>query len=293
MNSPAPSAYTRDIPFSDDDFRSIADLAQERFGLSLAESKKPLVYSRLARRLKSRQVQSFADYLALLKRTEEEDERLELISALTTNVTSFFRENHHFEILQKSLAHGLSDKVRAGGRLRIWSAGCSSGQEPFSIAMTVLTAIPEAHAKDVRILATDIDPKIVAKARAGIYSAEEAAGVPSALRKEWMATNDPGEKTYGVAETLKSLVTFNELNLMNDWPFKGPFDAIFCRNVAIYFAPETQRRLWQRMSAMLTPGGLLFIGHSERVTGPALENLEGVGITSYCKSRTNAQPTLQ
>ncbi|WP_417210106.1 CheR family methyltransferase [Antarctobacter sp.] len=293
MNSPAPSAFTRDIPFSDDDFRSIADLAHARFGLSLAESKKPLVYSRLARRLKSRQVQSFADYLALLNRAEEEDERLELISALTTNVTSFFRENHHFDILQRGLAQELGEKVRAGGRLRIWSAGCSSGQEPYSIAMTLLKTIPDAHARDVRILATDIDPKIVAKARAGVYSAEEASGVPAPLRKEWMATNDPSGKTYAITETLKPLVTFNELNLMNDWPFKGPFDAIFCRNVAIYFAPETQRRLWQRMSAMLTPGGLLFIGHSERVTGPALENLEGVGITSYCKSRASAQPTLQ
>ena len=147
MNSSASSAFTRDIPFSDNDFRSIADLARDRFGLSLAESKKPLVYSRLARRLKSRQVSSFSDYLALLNRTEEEEERLELISALTTNVTSFFRENHHFEMVQTVLSQGLAEKARAGGRLRIWSAGCSSGQEPFSIAMTLLEAIPDAPSK--------------------------------------------------------------------------------------------------------------------------------------------------
>ena len=145
----------------------------------------------------------------------------------------------------------------------------------------------------MRILATDIDPKIVAKARAGIYSAEDVSGIPAPLRKKWMTADDAAGKTYAVADGLKSLVTFNELNLMNDWPFAGPFDAIFCRNVAIYFAPDTQRRLWQRLSAKLSPGGLLFIGHSERVTGPALEDLTGVGITSYCKSRTNAQPTLQ
>ncbi|SNS83159.1 CheR family methyltransferase [Antarctobacter heliothermus] len=293
MNTSVPNAFTRDIPFSDDDFRSIADLARDRFGLSLAESKKPLVYSRLARRLKSRQVSSFSDYLALLNRTEEEDERLELISALTTNVTSFFRENHHFEIVQQVLSQDLAGKARAGGRLRIWSAGCSSGQEPFSVAMTLLEAIPDAPARDVRILATDIDPKIVAKARAGNYSAEDVSGIPAPLRKKWITANDAAGKTYAVADALKSLITFNELNLMDDWPFAGPFDAIFCRNVAIYFAPDTQRRLWQRMSAKLSPGGLLFIGHSERVTGPALEDLTGVGITSYCKSRTNAQPTLQ
>lgn len=293
MISTAPGTYTRDIPFSDADFRAIADLARERFGLSLAESKKPLVYSRLARRLKSRQVMSFSDYLALLDRTEEEDERMELISALTTNVTSFFREDHHFKILKETLNENLAAKTRQGGRLRVWSAGCSSGQEPYSIAMTLLEAIPEASVLDVRILATDIDPKIVTKARAGIYSAEEVAGIAPPLRKKWMKASDTDGKTYGVAKPLKSLITFNELNLMNDWPFRGPFDAIFCRNVAIYFAPDTQMKLWQRMSAMLSPGGLLFIGHSERVTGPAQEGLLGIGITSYCKSRKSAPPTLQ
>lgn len=293
MTDTAQGVYTRDIPFSDADFRAIADLALEKFGLTLAESKKPLVYSRLARRLKSRQVGSFSDYLSLLKRTNEEEERLELISALTTNVTSFFRENHHFETLQQTLSQGLADKARNGGRLRIWSAGCSSGQEPYSIAMTLLEAEPEIHTRDVRILATDIDPKVVSKARVGIYAAEDVAGIPAHLRKKWMFATTPDEKNYSPSQTLTSMITFNELNLMNEWPFKGPFDAIFCRNVAIYFGPETQQRLWKRMCDILTPGGFLFIGHSERVTGPALTQLSGVGITSYCKSNTIAQSALQ
>ncbi|MBY6122466.1 CheR family methyltransferase [Mameliella alba] len=293
MTSSPPGAFTRDIPFSDADFRAIAQLAQQRFGLSLAESKKPLVYSRLSRRLKSRQVGSFTDYLALLERSEEEAERLELISALTTNVTSFFREKHHFDTLTQRLAEGLAERANSGQRVRIWSAGCSSGQEPYSIAMTVLEAVPEAARKDLRILATDIDPKIVHKARDGVYSAEDVAGIPAPMRGKWTKATDASGKTYGVTQALKDLITFNELNLMVEWPFRGPFDAIFCRNVAIYFDQETQRRLWQRFSAMLNPDGLLFIGHSERVTGQALKTLTGFGITSYRKARTNVPPALQ
>lgn len=293
MNTVAPGAFTREIPFSDTDFRAIADLAHERFGLSLADSKKPLVYSRLSRRLKARGVANFSDYLEVLTRQDEDQERLELISALTTNVTSFFREKHHFDSLRDAFDAGLTARVRAGGRVRIWSAGCSSGQEPYSIAMTVMQATPEAPRKDLRILATDIDPKIVQKARAGVYSAEEISGLPAALRGKWSKPADGKERSYTVVDDIKALVTFNELNLMTDWPFRGPFDAIFCRNVAIYFAQETQQRLWQRFSAMLSPGGLLFIGHSERVTGPALQDLEGIGITSYRKSRHAAQPSLQ
>lgn len=289
MTSSPPGAFTRDIPFSDADFRAIARLAQERFGLSLAESKKPLVYSRLSRRLKSRQVGNFTDYLALLERSEEEAERLELISALTTNVTSFFREKHHFD----ALAEGLAQRVTAGQRVRIWSAGCSSGQEPYSIAMTVLDTVPEAARADLRILATDIDPKIVRKARDGVYSAEDVAGIPAPMRGKWIKATDATGKTYEVTRALKDLITFNELNLVVDWPFRGPFDAIFCRNVAIYFDQETQRRLWQRFSAMLNPDGLLFIGHSERVTGPALQTLTAFGITSYRKARAGVPPALQ
>ncbi|WP_421906630.1 CheR family methyltransferase [Mameliella sp.] len=289
MTSSPPGAFTRDIPFSDADFRAIARLAQERFGLSLAESKKPLVYSRLSRRLKSRQVGNFTDYLALLERSEEEAERLELISALTTNVTSFFREKHHFD----ALAEGLAQRLTAGQRVRIWSAGCSSGQEPYSIAMTVLDTVPEAARADLRILATDIDPKIVRKARDGVYSAEDVAGIPAPMRGKWTKATNATGKTYGVTRALKDLITFNELNLMVDWPFRGPFDAIFCRNVAIYFDQETQRRLWQRFSAMLNPDGLLFIGHSERVTGPALQTLTAFGITSYRKARAGVPPALQ
>lgn len=293
MSTPPPGAFTRDIPFSDADFRAIAELAQDRFGLSLAESKKPLVYSRLSRRLKSRQINSFTDYLVLLNKRDEEQERLELISALTTNVTSFFREKHHFDTLRDALAGDLGKRARAGGRVRLWSAGCSSGQEPYSIAMTVLEALPEAARLDLRILATDIDPKIVEKARAGDYPAEEVSGIPANLRGKWLSASTGNEARYSVAADVKALITFNELNLVNSWPIKGPFDVIFCRNVAIYFGQQTQQTLWQRFTTMLSPAGLLFIGHSERITGPALKSVEGIGITSYRKLQGAAKPPLQ
>jgi chemotaxis protein methyltransferase CheR len=274
---------TRDIPFSDADFRAIADLAQSEFGLNLADSKKPLVYSRLSKRLKARQLANFESYLALLARHEEGAERLELISALTTNVTSFFREKHHFDMLRDSCMPDLLHKIRDNRRVRIWSAGCSSGQEAYSIAMTLLDAIPEAERRDVKVLATDIDPQIVRKARAGVYPAEEATGIPETLRAKWITQQ---AAQIQVAPAVRRLITFAELNLMSDWPFRGPFDAIFCRNVAIYFNQDTQQRLWSRFSDMLEPGGHLFIGHSERVTGPATRTLSGVGITSYRRTAT-------
>jgi chemotaxis protein methyltransferase CheR len=278
MTTAGLGSATRDIPFSDADFRAIARLAQSEFGLNLAESKKPLVYSRLSKRLKARQVQDFQSYLTLLGQRDEGAERLELISALTTNVTSFFREKHHFDTLQDICRSEWPRKCQANGRLRVWSAGCSSGQEAYSIAMTLLETIPSAQQADVKVLATDIDPQIVKKAKAGLYPSDEAAGIPAPLRTKWITTH---ETQIEVAAEVRALIRFAELNLMSDWPFRGPFDAIFCRNVAIYFNEDTQQRLWTRFSNMLVEGGYLFIGHSERVTGPATRTLSGVGITSY------------
>lgn len=282
MTSRSMDSTTAEIAFSDSDFRSIAAIAQDQFGLNLAESKKPLVYSRLSKRLKAHKLSSFPEYLKLLERNDAADERLELISALTTNVTSFFRENHHFETLKAECLPPLLKGAKDRQRVRMWSAGCSSGQEPYSIAMCVLDQFPEAAKHDVRILATDIDPQIVKKARAGTYPEEEMTGIPLSLQGKWIQKPD-GTGRIAMGEPLRQLITFGELNLMEAWPFKGPFDVIFCRNVAIYFNQKTQQKLWQRFCQMLAPGGYLFIGHSERITGPATQELSGVGITSYRK----------
>ena len=269
----------REFNFTDDDFRALARLARAEFGLSLSESKKPLVYSRLARRLRARNIARFQDYMDLLGKSDEAEERLELISALTTNVTSFFREKHHFGTLRSQLAPALGNQ----SRVRIWSAGCSSGQEPFSIAMTLLDVLPDSARTDVRILATDIDPAVVRRARAGQYPREEAESIPPDLRKSWTKPVADSSGAFEMIDQIRRLISFAELNLIEPWPFHGPFDAIFCRNVAIYFDQETQQTLWNRFAEMLREDGFLFIGHSERVTGPALQALTTAGVTTYRK----------
>lgn len=288
MSLASADALPGEFAFTDADFEALARLARSEYGLSLASSKKPLVYSRLARRLRARGLATFRDYMSLLNRAEEAEERLELVSALTTNVTSFFREKHHFETLRSALFPELATQKR----IRIWSAGCSSGQEPFSIAMTLLDGLPPG-ARDMRILATDIDPAILRKARAGRHPAEECATVPDEFRARWLRPV-PGEPDLvEMGAELKALVSFAELNLICDWPFAGPFDAIFCRNVAIYFDQETQQRLWSRFADKLRAGGFLFIGHSERLSGTALPEFETAGVTTYRKRATPgpARPT--
>ncbi len=276
----APAASTtREFSFTDDDFRSLAKLAHSEFGLALAESKKPLVYSRLARRLRARSVNEFSDYMTLLSRPNEGDERLQLISALTTNVTSFFREKHHFATLREQLVPELATQPK----IRIWSAGCSSGQEPCSIAMTLHDSLPENARRNARLLATDIDPAVVARARAAQYPKEETDTIPEDLRRRWTTASASDPEKVEISPAIRDMISFAELNLIQEWPFRGPFDAIFCRNVAIYFDQATQQRLWARFTGMLRPGGYLFIGHSERVTGEALNTLTTAGVTTYRK----------
>ena len=276
----------REFSFTDEDFRSLASLARSEFGLSLAESKKPLVYSRLARRLRSRHLSRFQDYMSLLKNPGEEDERLELISALTTNVTSFFREKHHFETLKQQLVPELKDQKR----IRLWSAGCSSGQEPYSVAMTLMAELPDNAVRNLRILATDIDPVIVRKAKAATYPQDDLQSIPLQLRERFTTKTSAQGGQFQIAPEARELITFGELNLMETWPFQGPFDAILCRNVAIYFDQDTQQVLWQRFAEKLRVGGYLFIGHSERVSGPALELLSTAGVTTYRKIKGPEAP---
>ena len=277
-----------EIEFDDADFQALARLARSEFGLNLADSKKPLVYSRLSRRLKARGAPSFKAYLKLLSQSDEAHERTALISALTTNVTSFFREQHHFSLLADRLLPELAETARAGGRVRIWSSACSSGQEAYCIAMTLLDTMPDAANMDVRILATDIDPVVVARARDGVYPTNEADTLPDKYRKRFFESVPQKDDQMRVSADLKRLITFAELNLIAPWPFKGPFDAIFCRNVAIYFDQETQERLWSRLGEVLRPSGFLFIGHSERVTGETSHRFTPAGVTAYQKRAPSA-----
>ena len=269
--------------FTFGDFRAIAAMLHGDAGISLPESKATLVYSRLAKRLRALGLESFRDYCALVAGVEGGDERVRMLAALTTNVTRFFREPHHFEHLKTTVLPPLIATARRGGRVRLWSAACSTGQEPYSMALTLLSLMPDAAQYDIKILATDIDPNVVAEGRAGVYGASALAPVASALRERWFLplAKGPAEARWSVCEEMARLVTFNELNLIGAWPMKGRFQAIFCRNVVIYFDDNTQAKVWSRFLPMMDSGGSLYIGHSERVSGPAAEALETTGITTY------------
>jgi chemotaxis protein methyltransferase CheR len=263
-----------EFAFTTADFAQVAALLHQDSGIHLSDAKQTLVYSRLAKRLRKLGIGSFADYIALVTSPEGQDERRSMLAALTTNVTRFFREPHHFEHLRRRVA-AWAPAVRDGGRLRLWSAGCSTGQEPYSMAMTLLQAMPDAAQYDVRILATDIDPVVLEKARAGRYGEDAADSVPQDLRRSFF-TRDGSDWVAG--DTLRRLIVFNELNLMGEWPIRTQFQAVFCRNVAIYFEPDAQERLFVRLTNGLTPDGRLYIGHSERVLETRLET---DGLTVY------------
>ena len=266
--------------FTAEDFRHIAQTLHAHAGIALSEGKAALVYSRLAKRLRLLGLRSFRDYCALIEGVEGVDERQAMTAALTTNVTRFYREPHHFDHLRDQVMPELAARARAGGRVRLWSAACSNGQEPYSMALTVLDVLPEAADLDVRILATDIDPNMVAEGAAGIYSDELLSPVPASGRKHFEpVAGRPG--LFSADATLRRLVAFRELNLIGDWPMRGRFDVIFCRNVVIYFDDATQEMVWSRFTPMMAPGATLYIGHSERVSGPATTQLQTCGLTAY------------
>ncbi len=269
-----------DIRFTDADFVAIARRAHRDFGLYLPDTKKDLVYSRLLKRLRQLGLRDFRPYCALIEGPEGADERLRMLSALTTNVTHFMREEHHFRMLRETILPPVLAAARSGRRVRLWSAGCSAGQEPYSLAFTVLDLCPEAAKLDLRILATDVDPEILARARDGVYRAEELSAIPEPARSRHVERSRDGD-VFSIGQVARALIQFAELNLIESWPMRGQFDIVFCRNVAIYFDKDTQERLWQRFADIVAPGGHLFIGHSERISGPAEARFRSVGVTVY------------
>ncbi|MBC7311483.1 MAG: protein-glutamate O-methyltransferase [Rhizobium sp.] len=271
-----------EYPLTRRDLNEIAAMIYSDAGISLNESKASLVYSRLSKHIRNLGLSGFRAYCSLVASPEGAQERREMLSHLTTNFTRFFRENHHFDHLKSDVLPGLLNRAKSGGRVRIWSAACSDGQEPYSIALTVLSLMPNVADYDFKILATDIDPKILALARAGCYDETALETVSPAMRKQWFREVDVnGRRKFQVDDRVKKLITFNELNLMSQWPFKGNFDVIFCRNVVIYFDEPTQQRIWSRFAGLLPDGGHLYIGHSERVSGDAKNHFDNIGITTY------------
>lgn len=279
-SQPAETLLPGEFTLSRDDFRRISQMIYADAGIHLTEGKAALVYARLAKRLRSLRMQAFRDYCDLVASPEGADERQEMLTALTTNVTKFFREPHHFEHMKTRILAPMAQRG-SGGRVRLWSAACSTGQEPYSIAFTLLTAWPEAAGRDVKILATDIDRTVLATAEAGIYGEEQLEGVNPEMRRRFFEPC-PGERArWRVIDAVKRLISFRQLNLLQSWPMQGQFQAIYCRNVVIYFDEATQQEVWRKFLPRLAPQGALYIGHSERVTGPASEHVRSDGVSTY------------
>jgi chemotaxis protein methyltransferase CheR len=267
--SPRPLFPEREFAFGQREFNAIADVLRGDTGITLSDIKAPLVYSRLVKRLRALGLSNFKEYCDLIAE-DTGGERVHMIAALTTNVTRFFREPHHFEHFKTHLLSDLVKEARRGRSVRIWSAGCSSGEEPYSIALTILDLAPDAHRHDVRVLATDIDTEILRNARQGAYSAAAVAPIPPLLRQRWMreASSPAGEPMWRAGEEMRALVSYRTLNLLGDWPMKRKFDAVFCRNVVIYFEELVREALWPRFAAAMSPHAFLYLGHSERVADP-------------------------
>jgi chemotaxis protein methyltransferase CheR len=274
----APSSNEfREFAFSEADFRHLVQLAYQYAGIALSDSKRNLLYSRLSRRLRVLGLETFTEYRDLLDHDQREIENF--INSISTNHTKFFREVHHFDHMRTHVAVPFTQNAATTGnrRLRIWSAGCSSGEEPYTIAVVLKREIRDFRGCDVRILATDIDTDVLTKAERGEFASATVDEVPKSYLEYFSRV---GDKVV-VDAAAKSLITFRRLNLMLEpWPFRGLFDAIFCRNVMIYFDGPTKAKLIQRFVQQIKPGGWLYIGDSESLIG-AHPGLQSVGRTIY------------
>ena len=262
---------------SDRQFDFFRDLAKAQAGIMLPDYKRNMVYRRVSKRLAALKLRDFGSYQEFLLAPENAAEIEFFVNALTTNKTEFFRENHHFVHLASVVLPGLIKRQDTNRKLRLWSAGCSSGQEPYSIAMTLAETIADLPRWDAKILATDIDTQMIEHGRRGIYPATEILPVPMRLREKYI---DMKANSGRMGETLRSLITFNQLNLHGSWPMKGKFDAIFCRNVIIYFDKPSQCELFERFANLLVDGGHLYIGHSESLY-KVTERFRPIGQSIY------------
>ena len=247
----------REFAWTDADFDRVQAMIYKRAGISLHDGKHAMVYSRLSRRLRETGHQSFRDYLVWLE-SAESPEWQEFVNALTTNLTSFFREHHHFEIFA-----GLLKSKAAGIPWRVWCSAASTGEEPYSIAMTALDALGQSP--KFSLMASDIDSKVLASAAQGVYRLDSIKGIdPSKMQRYFLKGKGGNDGMARVKPELSRLIEFLIVNLIrDDWPFREPFDAVFCRNVMIYFDAETQRKVLERIYKAMKPGALLFVGHAE------------------------------
>ncbi|QKJ87514.1 Chemotaxis protein methyltransferase CheR [Paramixta manurensis] len=274
------SQMVQRLPLSDTHFRRISQLIYQRAGIVLADHKREMVYNRLVRRLRTLNIDDFGRYLALLENDPTSPEWQAFINALTTNLTAFFREAHHFPILAEHAK-------RRGGGYSVWSTAASTGEEPWSIAMTLAETLGASPGR-FQVHASDIDTQVLEKAQAGVYRQEELRTLSQQqLQRFFLRGTGPHTGMVRVRSELAQTVSFARLNLLaHEWPLPGPFDAIFCRNVMIYFDKETQEKILRRFVPLLKPGGLLFAGHSENFSQISKEFwLRGQTVYGLTKER--------
>ena len=271
----------REFTFTDADFEEIRRLVFDHAGISLSDLKRDMVYARLARRVRKLGLRDFVAYRELV-RDAQSDEFRNFVNALTTNLTSFFRESYQLDLLRDEVLPELLER-KSDRRIRVWSAGCSTGQEPYSLAVVVNEVVPSDW--DVKILATDLDTNVLDHARRGVYELEKLDGVASERRRRWFWKGKGSNAGFArAAPELQRLITFRQLNLIESWRFRNPFDVIFCRNVIIYFDKPTRAQLFERFADALTDDGYLMLGHSETMTGET-ERFEFSGRNVYRKRR--------
>ncbi|MCI4662763.1 MAG: protein-glutamate O-methyltransferase [Neomegalonema sp.] len=263
-------------PMSDAEFREFSKIVLDLTGIVIQAHKRQMITSRLSRRLRAKGMGSFSDYLEFVTSERGATEHEEFVNAVTTNLTSFFRESHHFDHFAEAV---IKPFVAARGtKMRVWSSAASSGEEPYSIAMTALAASGGHLPRDFKILATDLDTRMLTRCREGVYTSERGEKLPPMAAPYVERSGDQ----ISVKQQAKALITFNQLNLLHDWPMKGPFDVIFCRNVLIYFDLATKRSIVDRLTKLIRPQGFLYLGHSEAMLGEHPE-LRSQGKTIFQK----------
>jgi len=272
---------SREFGMTDKDFKAISEKSHELTGIQLSDHKKEMVYSRVSRLIRTLKFPDFKTYLAFLDQGDP-DHLSDFVNAITTNLTSFFRESHHFEFLKSTIIPELKKANFNSRKIRIWSAGCSTGEEPYSLAITLRESFNDTN-WNCKILATDLDSNVINTGKDGIYENSRFEGIDKKYKKWFLRDRASKDGRVRVKPSLQDLITFKRLNLLGDWPMKGPFDVIFCRNVVIYFNKETQRKLFDRYADMLTPNGYLFIGHSESLHRVS-DRFESLGKTIYRKT---------
>ncbi len=279
------ASQNREFKFTKKNFDFLRKISNARTGIVVPDDKFDMFYARLSRRVRKLGFSDFSQYCDFISSDSAGDEVLELVNAVTTNLTAFFRENHHFEFLKETVLPKFLRENKNERKIRIWSAGCSTGEEPYSLAITLKENLPANLHWDVQILATDIDSNVLAKASKGIYTEDRVKDMQKKILRSWfMKGKGSNAGSVRIKPEARSLINFGQLNLMDNWSVGDIKDVIFCRNVVIYFDRESKVRLINRYADNLKDGGYLFIGHSESLY-KITDRFELIGNTIYQKIR--------